>query len=382
MTPTPAATPESEEVRPLELFFDLVFVFTITQIASVLAAEPSAASLGRAAVLLTITWWMYGGYAWLTNALDLDRTGPRLLLLTGTAGFFVMSLAVPRAARPGPWGLVFGAAYLAVVVVHTVGFIGTSGHRGIARIGPVNLVSALLVLVAGLLPAHQRPWVWALACLLEWVTPFLVGVGGFSVGVGHFVERHGLAVIIVLGESITEVGAASGHLDEPGTLLGGALLALASSAAMWWLYFDREERDSAMLLERVPELRRPRVAVYSFGYAYLVMVFGIAVAAVGMQEAIVSFGEPLHGTAAGLLPLGSALFLVGLACFRRSLSGNWPTARLVAAVGVAGAGLAAAQWAGGAALLAVNGVLLLGLILWERYRTWEQDRTSLTGTPV
>ncbi|MFI9270868.1 low temperature requirement protein A [Kitasatospora sp. NPDC052896] len=356
----------AEAVRPLELFFDLVFVFTITQIASVLAAAPSTAGLARTGVLLTITWWMYGGYAWLTNALDLDRTGPRLLLLTGTAGFFVMSLAVPRADGPGPWGVVFGAAYLLVVAVHTVGFIGTSGHRGIKGIGPFNVASALIVLAAGLAPAHLRVWVWALACLLEWLTPLLSGPTGFTVGVGHFVERHGLAVIIVLGESITEVGAAATRLDDLVTVVLGALLALVLSAAMWWLYFDREEHDSARLLERVPMARRPRVAVYAFGYSYLVMIFGIAVAAVGMQEAIRHFERPLHGTSALLLPVGTVLFLLGLGLFHRSLSGVWQPARLSAAAGVAALGLPAACWVGGAAALTATAVPLLALILWER----------------
>jgi low temperature requirement protein LtrA len=317
-------------------------------------------------VLLTITWWMYGGYAWLTNALDLDRTGPRLLLLAGTAGFFVMSLAVPRASGPGPWGLVFGAAYLFVVLLHAVGFLGTSGHRGIARIGPLNLVSATVVLVAGAVPADRRVWVWVLACALEWVTPFLTGVGGFSVGVGHFVERHGLAVIIVLGESITEVGSAATHQDDLTTVLVGSLLALAASAAMWWLYFDREEHDSAALLEGVPADRRPRVAVYSFGYAYLTLIFGIAVSAVGMQEAIDSFVHPLHGLSAGLLPLGAALYLVGMACFHRSLAGEWPTARLVTAAAVAGCALAATHWAGGGVALGVTAAVLIGLVAWEQ----------------
>ena len=119
-------------MRPLELFFDLVFVFAITQIASVLAVHPNPQGLARVVVLMALTWWMYGGYAWLTNALDLDRTRPRLLLLTGMASFFVMSLAVPRAFEPGPWGLVLGLGYLSVVLgAHgrVPGDLGTGGHR-------------------------------------------------------------------------------------------------------------------------------------------------------------------------------------------------------------------------------------------------------------
>jgi low temperature requirement protein LtrA len=356
----------AESVRSLELFFDLVFVFTITQIAGVLVEHPNLGGLARSALLLTIIWWMYGGFAWLTNALALDRTGPRLLLLLGTAGFFVMSLAVPRAVGTGPWAVVFGAAYLGVVGVHFVGFLGTSGRRGIHRIGPFNIASALVVLAAGFVPAEHRAWVWALACLMEWFTPFVSGVGGFTVGVGHFVERHGLAVIIVLGESITEVGAAASHLDDLTTVLLGSLLALAASAAMWWLYFDREEEDSAELLGRIPAARRPHAALWSFGYAYLVLIFGIAVTAVGMQKALDSFGHPLHGLPAVLLPLGVGLFLVGMACFHRALAGAWPLPRLAAAVAIAAAGVPALRWSGGGTALAMTTALLVGLVCWEQ----------------
>ncbi|WP_052440913.1 low temperature requirement protein A [Streptacidiphilus anmyonensis] len=372
MTPAASSPDAAESVRSLELFFDLVFVFTVTQIAGLLAEHPDLGGLARSALLLTITWWMYGGYAWLTNALALDRTGPRLLLLLGTAGFFVMSLAVPRAGGPGPWGVVFGAAYLVVVAVHFVGFLGTSGQRGIHRIGPFNIASALVVLAAGFVPAEHRAWVWLAACLMEWFTPFLSGVGGFTVGVGHFVERHGLAVIIVLGESITEVGAAASRLDDLTTVLVGSLLALAATAAMWWLYFDREEEDSAALLERIPAERRPHAALWSFGYAYLVLVFGIAVTAVGMQKALDSFTSPLHGLAAVLLPLGVGLFLVGMACFHRALAGDWPLRRLVAAVVVAAVGVPALRWSGGGAALAATTALLVGLVGWE-----QRDRPDL-----
>ncbi|MDH6135669.1 low temperature requirement protein LtrA [Kitasatospora sp. MAA4] len=366
MTDRAAVPAPAESVRPLELFFDLVFVFAITQIASVLAVHPDPQGLARVVVLLALTWWMYGGYAWLTNALDLDRTRPRLLLLGGMASFFVMSLAVPRAFEPGPWGVVLGLGYLSVVLVHTAGFLHTSGRVGIARVGPLNLVSALMVVAAGLAPPGWRLTVLALAGLLQIVTPFLVGTGGFTVGAGHFVERHGLAVIILLGESIVEVGSAATRQSALVDVLPGALLALALTAAQWWLYFDREERDSEALLENAPAGRRSAIALYSFGYSYLVMILGIAVSAVGMQEAVDAFDRPLEGLRWLLLPLGAGLYLLGLACFRRALAGpgSWPQLRLAGAAAmllVAPAG----RWVGGWAALALTAGLLLGLLITE-----------------
>ncbi|MFI9103261.1 low temperature requirement protein A [Streptomyces fildesensis] len=379
MTHERAVPDAADAVRPLELFFDLVFVFTITQVASILAAAPTLLSLRRVAVLLVIIWWMYSGYAWLTNALDLDRTGPRLLLLTGTAGFFLMSMVVPKAAGTGRWALIFGASYLLVVTVHLVGFIGTSGHLGIIRIGPLNLASALVVLAAGLVPPHARLWLWTLAAAMEVMTPLVTGVAKFAVGAGHFVERHGLAVIIVLGESIAEVGAATSRETNVTTSIVGSLLALVLSAEMWWLYFDREERESEARLERVPADRRPRVAVYSFGYAYYLIILGIAVAAVGMEKAIDEFHHSSQHLAALLLPLGICLYLVGLACFHRTLAGNWTRPRLTAVLAVAALVTPAALWNSGAVALATAALVLLALIAWE---SGQVRRTAVGGGPA
>jgi low temperature requirement protein LtrA len=355
-------------VRPLELFFDLVFVFTITQVAGVLTAAPTVGGAGRTVALLAIIWWMYGGYAWLTNALDLRRTGPRLLLLTGMAAYFVMSLAVPRFFDDGPFALILGLAYLVVVLVHTAGFIGTSGHAGISRLGPLNITSALIVVAAGIVPPQARPWVLLGAVVLEFTSPAIAGIGGFVVGAGHFVERHGLALIILLGESIIAVGEVTSDRGEVLTVVVGSLLALAVSAGMWWIYFEREERDSERLLDAMPPERRGRAALYSFGYAYFAMIVGVTLAAVGMKKAITYFTEPLHDFELWLLPLGLALYLVGLAAFHRSLAPGWPWTRLAAAAGVllcVPAGLLAGGWL----MLVVAAAVLAATVLGSRSRT-------------
>jgi low temperature requirement protein LtrA len=233
------------------------------------------------------------------------------------------------------------------------------------RVGPLNVASALVVLAAGAVPPHARLWLWALAFAMELVTPLVTGVGEFTVGVGHFVERHGLTVIIVLGDSIIEAGAATSRQDQVSTAIVGSLLALAVTAAMCWLYFGREERDTQARLAQVPADRRPRVAIYSFGYVYFVIVFGIAVTAVGMDKAVDSFYRASHGLPAALLPLGTCLFLAGLACFHRTLSGTWPRARLWAALAVAALVTPAALWVSGAAALASALLVLLALIMWQ-----------------
>lgn len=361
VTTSRADAAPAERVRSLELFFDLVFVFTITQVADVLTASPTGGGLARAVALLGIIWWMYGGYAWLTNALDLERTGPRLLLLAGMAAYFVMSLAVPRFFDDGPYALILGIAYLVVVVVHIAAFLGTSGRAAIARLGPLNLGSALLVVVAGIVPVDARLWVLAGAVVLQYVSPHLVGIGGFVVGAGHFVERHGLALIILLGESIIAVGVATSAKGDVPTLVLGSLLALAVSAGMWWLYFDREEHVSEALLDALPAERRGRAALFSFGYAYLVMIVGVTMAAVGMKKAVTYLTEPLHDLELWLMPLGLAGYLAGLVLFHRSLAPVWQWPRIGAAVAVllcVPAGLV-----GGWLMLAVGAVVLAATAL-------------------
>ena len=361
---TPTTTAPAERVRPLELFFDLVFVFTITQVAGVLTTAPTVDGLGRTVALLAIIWWMYGGYAWLTNALDLGRAGPRLLLLTGMAAFFVMSLAVPRFFEEGPFGLILGLAYLVVVCVHTAGFIGTSGHRGISRLGPLNIASALIVVVAGLVPPQARTWVLLGAILLEVLSPVVAGIGGFAIGAGHFVERHGLALIILLGESIIAVGTVASERGDVLRVVVGSVMALVVSAGMWWVYFEREERDSERLLDAMPPQRRGRAALLSFGYAYLALIVGVTMAAVGMKKAVTYFTTPLHDFELWLLPLGLALYLAGLAAFHRALAPVWEWTRLAAAA--AALLCVPAGLVGGWLMLLVAGLVLAGVVLVSR----------------
>jgi len=197
------------KVSTLELFFDLVFVFTITQLTGVLVGGTGAESALQVAVMLAVIWWMYDGYAWLTNAIATDLVRFRLLLLGGMGGFLVIALAIPNAYEGE--GLDFALAYLVVVVLHAGMYAkGTSVGEvaAILRIVPYNLGAALLVLVGGLVGGRTQDVVWILAALLLWITPWFASTEGFVIEARHFVERHGLVIIVALGESIVVIGAA------------------------------------------------------------------------------------------------------------------------------------------------------------------------------
>jgi low temperature requirement protein LtrA len=310
-----------ERVSTLELFFDLVFVFTITQLTGVLSDDPAPRGLLRVVLMLGVIFWMYGGYAWMTNAVATDRAARRLLLLGGMAGFLVLALAVPRAFTEGD--VAFGVAYLVIVAIHTGLYSRTSvSHtvRALLRLAPFNLVSALLVLAAVLVDGAAAYLLWAGAFALEWFTPRLAGTGGFRIAPAHFVERHGLVVIVALGESIVAIGVGAADLPVDLPLATVAVLGLLLAACLWWAYFGADDDTRAeRALAAVPDDRRGQVAIQAFGYCHLLMLLGIITLAAGLKDVIGHAFDPLDLPHALMLSGGAALFLLGDVCFRRIL---------------------------------------------------------------
>ena len=327
-----APTERSVRVSTLELFFDLVFVFTITQLTGVLVGGKDAAALAQVVVMLLLIWWMYDGYAWLTNAIATDRFRFRLLLIGGMGGFLVIALAVPHAYDGD--GLAFGLGYLVVVVLHAAMFVrGTSVSeaRAILRIAPFNLVAAALVIVGGALGGDWQWGLWTFSGVLLWFTPRFTTVEGFVVSVSHFVERHGLVVIVALGESIVVIGAGAAGLPLDGGLVLVALLSLSLSAALWWVYFSDEEGIERAFEAAAPE-RRPELALRGFGYWHYGILLGIVAVAAGLKKAIGDPYEPLAGWIAVGLAAGTALFIVSEVGFRRTFGIARNRVRLVTAV--------------------------------------------------
>jgi low temperature requirement protein LtrA len=323
-----ALQPQSGRVTTLELFFDLVFVFTITQLTTVLVTDPTPRGVLRVTLMLGVIWWMYGGYAWLTNAVAPDATGRRLLLLGGMAGFLILALAIPRAFSGG--GPAFGLAYLVVVGVHAVLFTRTSSEsavRAILRIAPFNILSALLILAGGVVGGPLEYGLWALAFALEWVTPSLADTQGFEIGAAHFVERHGLVVLVAIGESVVAIGIGAAGLPIDAALVGVAVLGLLLNACLWWTYFGGDDDVRAEhALEHAPPSRRPTMALHAFGYWHLPLLFGVIAIAAGLKTATGRPFAPLEIAEALELAAGVALFLVAHALFCRTLAiphGPW-----------------------------------------------------------
>ena len=353
----------SVRVSTLELFFDLVFVFTITQLTAVLVDGGDAASVVRVVVMLLVIWWMYDGYAWLTNAIATDRLRYRLALIGGMGGFLVIALAIPRAYDGA--GLAFGLGYLAVVVLHAAMYVrGTSVAEvaAILRLVPYNLAAAALVLVGGALGGDAQWIVWAFVAALLWVTPWLSSFEGFVVSASHFVERHGLVVIVALGESIVVVGAGSAGLDLDAGLVLVALASLALSASLWWLYFSDESQVERAMHDAPPE-RRAQLALVAFGYWHFGLILGVVALAAGLKKAIGHPFDPLDGWIALELGLGTALFVLADVGFRKALALSRSHVRLVAAAAAAATIPIGTEVAAAAQVVALAAIVALALAI-------------------
>lgn len=325
--------PVAIRVSTLELFFDLVFVFTVTQLADALTQNLSPRGMLDVVLILFVIWWMYSGYAWLTNAVAPTTTIRRALLLAGMAGFLVMALAVPEAF--GEYGWLFGASYLVVNVVHGVLFLqaGPGAWRIMRTLGPLNLVAAALVMAGGFLPEPWRHLCWAAAPLVQIVAGYVHPAEMHSITAGHFVERHSLVMIIAIGESIIAIGLGfrDVHLGGPAILV--AVLGLVIAYYLWWFYFAGDDKRAEHVLETTSDpARRARLALNGWYYAHLPMLLGIVVAAVGIKKTVGHGFEPLPWGPAFALSGGIAMYLAGHAMFLRLLGIPGARHRLVGAV--------------------------------------------------
>ncbi|HVS07638.1 MAG TPA: low temperature requirement protein A [Candidatus Dormibacteraeota bacterium] len=332
--PSPYSADSAEpRVTSLELFFDLVFVFTITQLTSLLARDPNLTGLLQMLLIFGNVWWMYGGYAWLTNAVPPRELGVRLLLLLGMSGFLLIALAIPTTFAAG--GIAFGVGYMIVTLVHTGVFMRTSQQSAIQALivlGPSNLFTAVLLLAAGFTNGGLRWTLFAAAFVLHWVTPYFGRTGMFRIRVGHFVERHGLILLIAIGESVVAVGIGLGNAALPIGRIITALLGLALAASLWWLYFNGDEERAHQAMERAPEERRPWLAVQGFGYIFLPLLGGIVVVAAGMKLAVVGYDEAATVPTALFLASGVTAYAIGLVLFRWLLQSGPLSVRLAIAV--------------------------------------------------
>ena len=378
--PQELALEEEQSVTALELFFDLVFVFAITQVTGFLYHDPSWTRFVEALAILGALWWAWSGYAWLGNTAGTDEGLFRVVLLGVMGPLLVASLAVPGAF--GEHALLFGIAFFVVRVMHIGAYFVLA--RGDPRLGYVVLrlarsilPAAGLIVVAGAVPGTTRAVCWAGALAIDYGGLWLGGTEGWRVNAGHFAERHRLIVIIALGESIVALGVGTADLDTG--VVVAALLGIAVAAALWWVYFDVVATVAARKLREADEAMRARMARDSFTYLHLPMVAGIVIFAFGVKVTLAHVHAELASLAAVALTGGVALYLVALSGLKRRNIGSWNYPRLVAAA-VLGCLAPVATQIPALASLALVAVVACALVAYETWRYAEARDRIRHGT--
>ena len=310
---------EGERVTPLELFFDLVFVLALTQCTALMYHHPTWEGLAQGMLVLGVLWWSWTGYAWLTSVVDPEEGAVRIAMFAAMASLLLVAICVPEAFDS--LALEFALAYGAVRAAHIALFILASGNDPALRRSTVGLAAGTavgvgLLLAASLFDGLAQAAVWSLALLLDMAEPFFFGSEGWKLVPGHFAERHGLIIIIALGESIVAIGAGAEASLTAG-IAAAAVLGVTLAAALWWTYFDVVALVSARRLARAPEGReRNELARDSYSYLHFPMVAGIVLAALGMKKTLGAVSEPLDVELAFALLGGVAFYLLGLVAFR------------------------------------------------------------------
>jgi low temperature requirement protein LtrA len=326
---------DEHEVTPLELFFDLTFVFAMTQVTILLADHPTWGGVFRGMLVLAALWWAWSAYAWLTSAVDVDEGGVRLVMLAGMGAMFGVALAVPGAF--GDDAVLFGVAYLFVRLFHLVLSAivvrdDPDRQGALLRFAPTAIFGASLLVLAGFLEGRERIAVWLVALTVDYLGPAVVGVGrGWRVAPEHFAERYGLIVLIALGESMIAIGVGAGFELDTGVLVAGAL-GIVVVSALWWLYFDVAAIFARRRLMQATGLELHRLALHAYSYLHLPMVAGIVLFALGLKTTLDDVGDALAIVPAVGLCGGVALYLLGHIAFLFRTTGRVFRRRTVGAI--------------------------------------------------
>jgi low temperature requirement protein LtrA len=305
-------------VTPRELFFDLVFVFAFTQVATLLADEPTFAGIGRGVLVLAALWWAWAAYAWLTNNVDPEEEVVGAALLVALVAMFVAALVVPGVFEDD--GVLFGAAFLVVVAMHTVlyALVGR-GNRGLLeavfRLAPWTLLGASLILVAGFTDA-ARTWLWLAALACTYAGALLSGSTGWQVHPSHFAERYGLVLIIALGEAFISIGIGATGIGIGLGEVAAAILGILVATAFWLAYFDFFSIRGERILGDLQGAERVALARDAYAYAHFPMIVGIVLFAFAMKTIVGDVGEELDSVTAFALCGGCAVYLITFTAIR------------------------------------------------------------------
>ncbi len=379
---------EGARVTPLELFFDLVFVYAFTQVSAVMEGVPGIPGHGvlRGLLVLAVLWWAWSSFAWLGNTVRADEGVARLALFGVIATMFVAALTIPEAFDDQLDGLggpvVFVACYAVVRILNLLVYWHASRGelllRGQVVRAALPMACGVTVLFAAALDDHEslRTALWAAALVLDYGGSYLLGAAGARVNsAAHWAERHSLIIIIALGESVVAIGVGVGPLPISWPVVVGAVLGIAVTAALWWAYFDVAALHAERVLHQAFGAARAALARDAYTYLHLPMVAGIILLSLGMSRVLNYVGgasghrlsDPLRGVPLYAMYGGVVLYLLGDLGFRLRTTATLSRPRVVAMIVlIAVVPLAARLPALGA--LALLAAALVGLVGFEMLR--------------
>jgi low temperature requirement protein LtrA len=365
-------------VKPLELFFDLVFVLAITQCTTLMVDHPSWEGIAQAMLVLALLWWAWTGYAWLTSVVDPEEGLVRLALFASMAALLIAALTVPNAFTDR--ALEFAIAYGVVRAAHIALFVLASQEdrqlrSSVSGLAVGTVVGVGLLIAGSFLDGTGQAILWTLALVLDMAEPYLFGAEGWRLVPGHFAERHGLIIIVALGESIVALGVGA-EVGLTVAVTATAILGIALVFELWWVYFDIVAIANVRRLVRAPEGRvQNELARDAYSYLHFPLVAGIVLAAFGLHEALAHAEDPLKDVPAFALLGGVAIYLLGHVLVRWRGVHTINRQRLLLAL-VLFALIPAATEIAALMMLAIVTALLAAMIVYET-RGYGEGRTRV-----
>ena len=370
---------EHETVKPLELFFDLVFVLGFTQCTALMAANPGWEAVGQGMLVLAMLWWAWTGYAWLTSVIDPEEGMVRIAFLVAMAALLVVALCAPQSF--GDRALAFAIAYGVVRAAHIALFLLASREdaglrRSVLDLAVSSALAVALLVAASAFDGLAQAAFWLGAITIDWGGPLLFGLAGWRLVPAHFAERHDLVIILALGESIVALGIGATVGLSVGVVTA-AVLGIALASAVWWTYFDVVALVTKQRLIRA-EVGRVRNALARDSYSYLhyPMVAGIVLLALGLRYVIAHVDDPLDSVHRFALLGGTAVYLLAHVAMRLRNAGTVNRQRLALAALLLALCPIDLDVASLATLAAVN-VLLWAMIAYETVRIYDERRYQL-----
>ncbi len=397
--PAPRRIPLNEEdatVRPLELFFDLVFVFALTQVTALMADDLTPSGLLRGLLVLGLLWWSWVGYSWLCNVVDPEAGAVRLVLLLAMAAMFVLALAIPEAfddldgtGLQGP--VVVAVCYFLFRLLHLVMFWLASEddpglRRQVLKFAPSVVGGTVLLLVASQTDGTTQTLLWAGALAADYLGTLLAGAEGWRIrSCGHFAERHGLILIVALGESIVAIGVGVALLPITVPIVVASIVGLGVASSLWWAYFDMTALSAEHAFVAEPLETRARFARDAYTFWHLPLMVGVVLTALGMKKVLEYVGDGSHHELTDALPLaavvalcgGVAVYLLGHVGFKLRTGHEVMPSRLAATVAVLA--LVAAGTSVPALLLLVLVALVLAVMVGFERVHYAERRRELHG---